>query len=232
MKKLLLIPTTILASVAFAGCDLKEWSESGTYPLDLRNEYKLYNPETKKMEWVKRQWRMDIPRAYVLDTRGRNGVPARNSENKFKNKQKFSMSVEIDPETMVISPNPYKRQSGHMSRRIDIHLRNSRSVDELLKAGGSEHKSLTYPEMSELTGSPEPAAGRCGPGKALCTLFMFVDGWPIRMSVSRDFYFEPQPYCRAVREFLDDRTLHRDDQSATYDSIVQDYELKQRAQAE
>ena len=213
-KRPALVSITFLAILIGTSCGLDANLNPGIYPLDMRNSYQQRTPETNELEWIERQWRMDIPIEYIMGKRGRNGVSRYSKDRGRKNPYSISLSTQINLDTMELLPNPYMRQAGHIDTRIDIYLSNGRPRPKLRSKNDSGPLCLTLGEVKDITNVPRPAAGDCSPTKKLCNVFTYLDGWSVRMSVSRNFYETPQPFCNAARDFLDGMTINRDDQSA------------------
>lgn len=188
-------------------------SKSGVYELDLRQEIKTFDPDSGDVTYEQKQWRLDIPKAYIRSHYGVNGKLAYSYEGKVENKYSMTLFAVVDEENSDLLPDPEVVSGRHVDTRIAISIGNGIASKTIRNAIRGKNECVTRNYLfEEILGSETPGrVNRCSEGKALCPVHMFIDAWPVSLSIPRDYYLnDPQPYCTMVRNFLDDLTISRD----------------------
>jgi len=191
--------------------NIRNFNENGEYELDMQVYVKGPSYTAKEDDRSLRQWRLNIPKAYVSKLRmvlGRNGEP-KNDPNKDKpNNYSINLSTAIDVENEKIVEQNRIDWPTDGEKRLLINLSNGKlRKRDYIKLEDKE-KCLTDEEYANLFRS-----GRYFECSApVCSLTMFVDGWIVRLKLDKELYEEaPQTYCDMTRSFLNKMTINRDD---------------------
>ena len=182
------------------------------YEVVLRTPFKggkRLPPEAMPLEW-----RVVLPRAFVTIEIGTNGAiaPGGRAESRWYEwpvRRSFFVSFEtvIDPKTDQLTPAVLSDPARIKDNYMDVTLSNSGLYpdvifDEYCIRDDDYDKNIVKngnPErMSPCTSTP-----RCG-------INTIMDGWDIRLIVSRAIYDQPQKMCAAARRFLSEHTIKRD----------------------
>lgn len=204
-------------------------SKSGVYELDMRQEMKLYGPERGQVSYEKKAWRLDIPKTYIRSYYGANGKPRYSFESKVKNNYSMTLFAVIDEENSTLKPDPEVISGKHIEDRVAITIGNGIANEKTQAALHSKEQCVTRSFLfGEIQGSERSGnVNRCEEGKALCAVHMYMDAWPVNISLPRKhFVTDPQPVCEMVRDFLEDMTINRD--SLTENGDVQIRRLDER----
>ena len=185
---------------------------SGIYELDMQNNVGAYSKEAGEKVYSLRHWQMEIPNAYVRSRYGRNGAPNYFPETNSSNKFGITLFAVIDEETQTLIPDANIKSGKHSHNRVAIDLRNGRAIKRIRQAVKDSNVCLTRPYVNkEILGRKRVNQNPCDVSKALCGVDMYIDGWPLNVSLPREHYFsDPQYVCDMVLAFLNDKTTSRD----------------------
>jgi hypothetical protein len=144
------------------------------------------------------EWKLAIPRAFVVDQTGQNGdiAPWTGTNTSY-----FSATVKLlrntggqfVPESAVENPKEFAKKN-----RILIRLRNSRASEKILQ----EKLCVTQHEQSRIIGS-------CYDRDSVCAMATHLDGWILGISATKDLFRNPQEICEYAKKFLNTYTVNR-----------------------
>ena len=182
------------------------------YEVVLRTPFKggkRLPPEAKSLEW-----RVVLPRAFVTIEIGTNGAigPGERPDSRWYEwpvQRNFFVHFEtvIDLETDQLTPavlsNPEKIKDNFM----DVTLSNGWLYPDVIYdeycIRDDEYDKNILKNGNQKPLSPCSSTPRCG-------INTILDGWDIRLIVSRAIYDQPQKMCAAARSFLSEHTIKRD----------------------
>jgi hypothetical protein len=149
-----------------------------------------------------KEWKLDIPRAYLIDLIGRNG--AGGPQDSFF----VFLEAVFDPRTNDFLPIAQADRSKLMDFAIGLNLANDNARRQLLQTNTCLRADDFSSYMKKF--GLEERNRACGTNFQRCGVYMHVNGWSVRLSVPRLLYTNPQPICDAVKNFLDEYTVKRD----------------------
>ncbi|MER9744507.1 hypothetical protein [Mesorhizobium sp. M0187] len=182
------------------------------YGVVLRTPFKggkRLPPEAKPLEW-----RVVLPRAFVTIEIGTNGAiaPGGRRESRWYEwpaRRTFFIDFEtvIDLKMDQLTPAVLSDPARLKDNFLNITLSNSSlyprvKSDEYCIRDDDYDSSIVEDGIADQV-HPCSSTPRCG-------INTIVDGWDVRLIVSRAIYNQPQKMCAAARRFLLEHTIRRD----------------------
>jgi hypothetical protein len=185
----------------------KTSSSTASYEVALRTASKrniAFEEGTPPKEWILR-----LPRNYVTVEQGTNGVVhvANDDGNTY-----FSVGFDtsVDPDTQLFSPSAGKSRDQLVSKSMVFGLRNDEAnnliAENDLCVPNSREKDILGP-----LGYTGARNSPCSESIPRCPIRMHMNGWYVRLSVSKDLYSNPDNACALARKFLNQYTVKRDE---------------------
>lgn len=159
-------------------------------------------------EYFIREWRLNIPQAYIYTYRGTNGEVSGGLDNSDPRTAKtFRVWVhgKVDPHSQTI----YSSSDPGADYDLSIRLTNQRIGENLWPVEGCIRQSEVY----QAIGVPNGAAhDTCDFETAkYCPVTMSVDGWWVDVFMEKQQYeADPQHMCSIAAKFLDEHTTARE----------------------
>jgi hypothetical protein len=154
------------------------------------------------------EWRLKIPRAFLVDLGGKNGLPNRGHE--ARNFFRADFHAVVFPDNSGLSPAVFEIDNKPIKQFVAINIYNS-SADPNIVSFDACLTNDNYKKFMESHGAKEEHDRRCLPQESRCDIYSHLDGWYVQMTVTRDLYANPESVCRVVKTFLNAHTVHRDD---------------------
>jgi hypothetical protein len=176
------------------------------YELDFVNGF--HKGELLPKDGPQLEWRLSVPRAFLIDLGGKNGISQRGLES--PNFFRADMHAVILPDNSGLSPAFLEVNSKPIKRFVAINIYNQ-SADPNLWTTDACLPDDNYKKFMELHGAKDEHDRRCLPQESSCDIYSHLDGWYVQMTVTRDLYANPESVCRVVKTFLNAHTVHRDD---------------------
>ncbi len=152
----------------------------------------------------RKEWILNIPRAYVVDTTGANG--AHGPDESFL----ASLEIVLDPSLKTLAPLSKANKTSFPASSVRVKLMNEAFPSAISKVDYCVRED-DYPDFLKKNGSKIWPRSQCLDFTRRCLVYANMDGWPVDIYLPKSVYFaDPQPVCRAVEAFLDKHTTRRD----------------------
>jgi hypothetical protein len=148
------------------------------------------------------EWKLAIPRAFVIDQTGQNGdiAPWTGTNTSY-----FSATVnllrntggQLVPESAVENPKEFVKKN-----RILIHLVNYRADSRIVR------ENLCLPQHVQLDGESR-VIGSCYDRDSVCGVTSHMDGWSLGIAATKDLFRNPLEVCEIAKKFLNQYTVSR-----------------------
>jgi hypothetical protein len=181
---------------------------SSMEPYELDFVTGFYNRQLVPKDGPQKEWKLSVPRAFLIDRGGENGVANRGSEN--PNSFRADMHAIILPDNSGLSPAVLEVQNKPIKRFVAINVFNS-PADPHITGFDACVTDDQYKKVAEARGAKNEHDKKCLPEANRCDIYSHLDGWDVQMTVSRDIYSNSENVCRVVKAFLNKHTIRRDD---------------------
>ena len=154
------------------------------------------------------QWKLNVPRAFLVNTIGKNGA-AQGGSGAY-NLFIANMDAIILPDSSGLSPAVLEPRNKPVTRFVGINIYNQ-SADPHIRGFDACVTGDDYKKVVEAHGARNEHDKRCSQLENRCGIYSHLDGWNVEMTVTRDIYSDSENVCRVVKAFLNKHTVHRDD---------------------
>lgn len=157
------------------------------------------------------EWKMVLPRAYVVNEIGpRNAV--RDNESNGGRTYYASIHSVYDEATFELTPATLASEVELKQRFIGIHAGNRGTYPQVTNGADCLAADDFHLFVESHGGIKAPANKMCSEKLARCEIYTHYHGWGISLHVTRTspLYDEPRKACEIMRTFLDKYTTHVD----------------------
>jgi hypothetical protein len=172
------------------------------YELEFKTSAKDVTPlEAESLP--RREWILNLPRAFIASTIGRNGTYGPDDSNLA------TLMASYDPKTGTIAPLILAPNSRAEDKDIFIRLQNAGGHPQISQVNYCVRDD-DYSKFMASFGI-KVRDGKCDERTPMCSSRTHLDGWSVEITMPRSVYFsDPQPAFRAMKEFLNKHTVRRD----------------------
>lgn len=184
-------------------------------PFDIAVKTQVWDDQKGEAKQIV-EWNLKVPRAYVSDLRGEKGgisKVVRDENGNFSWKSGLVPYLALHVQDDDMTPEPYSKMEPSQRKFDDNTM--------VISFGGGDanwwivKNDLCVPQDKYAEFSRKYDAG---PGSNLdcfktikfCYFFTHLDGWGIKINVTKRLYAQPEKVCAMAKKFLKQYTVKRD----------------------
>lgn len=165
---------------------------SSMQPYEIVLRTKVWDERAKKLTDHFYEWKLAVPRTYLIDESGDNGA-VREGERMELGYYDATLELLVGAEDDSVSSTIELKPSRNDDNTIQIGLINREASRELVEA-----------DLCRKTKT------RCYIQSKRCGIQMQMDGWSVGMAPTLGLYEQPEKVCTIVKKFLNTYTIKRD----------------------
>jgi hypothetical protein len=165
---------------------------SSMLPYEIVLRTKVWDEEAKKLSDQFVEWKLAVPRAYLIDEDGDNGAVRQGARMELGNYHS-ALELLVDSGDNSVSPTIELKPSPYDDNTIQIGLINQGASPE-----------VTDGDVCRKT------AAFCHSKSKRCGIEMQIDGWIVGAAATLGLYGQPEKVCLIVKKFLNAYTTKRE----------------------